>query len=147
MNDVITLVLVFTCSYGYMQNPYLAAKLVEIMYVINPAVQPNTRKLGDLLLSMLLAVEHLVPALMSFYTGKTLYVTSLCVLADIETTCASSEFCDVTMCVLCRVSDIETTGASSEFYDKFTIRYHLSIIFKSLWAIPMQQMKFIQEAK
>lgn len=29
--------------------------------------------------------------------------------------------------------NIETTGASSEFYDKFTIRYHISIIFKTLW--------------
>ncbi|XP_037773342.1 ubiquitin conjugation factor E4 B-like [Penaeus monodon] len=28
---------------------------------------------------------------------------------------------------------VETTGASSEFYDKFTIRYHISVIFKSLW--------------
>lgn len=44
-------------------------------------------------------------------------------------------------------ADIETTGASSEFYDKFTIRYHLSIIFKTLWAIPFHQTRIIQEAK
>ena len=30
-------------------------------------------------------------------------------------------------------TNVETTGASSEFYDKFTIRYHINIIFKSLW--------------
>lgn len=47
----------------------------------------------------------------------------------------------------CGVADIETTGASSEFYDKFTIRYHLSIIFKSLWVSPMQQMNFIEQAQ
>ena len=45
------------------------------------------------------------------------------------------------------ITEIETTGASSEFYDKFTIRYHLSIIFKSLWAIPLQQAKIIEEAE
>ncbi|KAK7497939.1 hypothetical protein BaRGS_00010810 [Batillaria attramentaria] len=42
--------------------------------------------------------------------------------------------------------DVESTGASSEFYDKFTIRYHLAIIFKSMWGIPAHQAKFIQEA-
>ena len=44
-------------------------------------------------------------------------------------------------------TDVESTGASSEFYDKFTIRYHLAIIFKSMWAIPKHQTNFIQEAE
>ena len=39
------------------------------------------------------------------------------------------------------LSDIETTGSSNEFYDKFTIRYHISIIFKTLWAIPEHQFR------
>ena len=30
-------------------------------------------------------------------------------------------------------ADVETTGSSNEFYDKFSIRYHISIIMKSLW--------------
>ena len=70
MTDIGTLVVVFISSYGYLQNPYLAAKLVEIMYVINPAVQPNLRSLSDSWLNHALATDHLVPALMSFYTGK-----------------------------------------------------------------------------
>jgi Ubiquitin elongating factor core len=45
------------------------------------------------------------------------------------------------------VSDIERTGASSEFYDKFSIRYHISIIFKTLWDLPVHQSKFIEEAQ
>ena len=36
-------------------------------------------------------------------------------------------------------TDVEQTGASSEFYDKFSIRYHISIIFKSLWTIPLHR--------
>lgn len=43
-------------------------------------------------------------------------------------------------------TDIETTGASSEFYDKFTIRYHISIIFKSFWTNSLQQFAIIQES-
>ena len=41
-------------------------------------------------------------------------------------------------------SDVEQTGASSEFYDKFSIRYHISIIFKSLWRLPMHQNAMVR---
>ncbi|CAF0784818.1 unnamed protein product [Brachionus calyciflorus] len=43
-------------------------------------------------------------------------------------------------------SDVERTGASSEFYDKFQIRYHISVIFKFLWEIPQYQLAFINES-
>lgn len=37
-------------------------------------------------------------------------------------------------CALMRFyTNVESTGASSEFYDKFSTRYHISIIYKSLW--------------
>lgn len=36
-------------------------------------------------------------------------------------------------------TDVETTGASSEFYDKFSIRYHISIILKSMWNSPIHR--------
>ena len=44
-------------------------------------------------------------------------------------------------------TDVETTGASSEFYDKFTIRYHISVIFRSLWDMPVHQAVFVHEAR
>ncbi|KAG1651915.1 Ubiquitin conjugation factor E4 B [Nymphon striatum] len=43
-------------------------------------------------------------------------------------------------------TDVETTGSSNEFYDKFTIRYHISIIFKSLWQDPIHKESIIQES-
>ncbi|KAI7697293.1 Ubiquitin conjugation factor E4 B [Sarcoptes scabiei] len=43
-------------------------------------------------------------------------------------------------------TDIEITGTSNEFYDKFTIRYHISIIFKSFWTNQKQQFAIINEA-
>ena len=110
MTDVLTLLLVCVCSPEYIRNPYLTAKLVEVMFVLNPAVQRSTEKLNDRLINHPVALNHLVPALMKFYT------------------------------------EIETTGASSEFYDKFTIRYHISIIFKTLWDHPNHQERIVQGA-
>ena len=63
-------------------------------------------------------------------------------------------------------ADVESTGAASEFYDKFTIRFHISIILKvchetgvqtgrklihlitqSLWQSPLHRETVIQELK
>ncbi|XP_033763599.1 LOW QUALITY PROTEIN: ubiquitin conjugation factor E4 B-like [Pecten maximus] len=105
------LVVLICSSTRYINNPYLTAKLVEVIFVMNPAIQQQTANLHTRLLMHPLALQHLVPALMTFYT------------------------------------EIETTGASSEFYDKFTIRYHLSIIFKAMWSIPSHQLRMIDEAR
>uniref|UniRef100_A0A8C6MMH5 Ubiquitin conjugation factor E4 B n=1 Tax=Nothobranchius furzeri TaxID=105023 RepID=A0A8C6MMH5_NOTFU len=97
VQDVVTFLVVFICSENYIRNPYLIAKLVEVLFVTNPAVQPRTQRFSEMMENHPLSIKHLVPALMKFYT------------------------------------DVEHTGATSEFYDKFTIRYHISTIFKSLW--------------
>lgn len=111
MDRILHLLVVLVCSSTYIGNPYLLAKLVEVIFVMNPAVQPRSQNLNEKFLMHPLALQHLVPALMSFYT------------------------------------DIETTGASSEFYDKFAIRYHLSIILKCMWMIPAHQTRMVEEAK
>ncbi|XP_074654460.1 ubiquitin conjugation factor E4 B-like [Tubulanus polymorphus] len=110
MQHIITFLIMMICSYHYIGNPYLAAKLIEVMFVLNPFVQPRTEHLHEMILTHPLALEHLVPALVCFYTV------------------------------------IETTGASSEFYDKFTIRYHISIIFKAIWECLPHRMNFITQA-
>lgn len=90
--------LLMLCTSYYMRNPYLVAKLVEVLFVINPHLQAGrTDDLHTRIMSNPIAEQHLPSALMKFYT------------------------------------DVETTGASSEFYDKFSIRYHISIILKSMW--------------
>lgn len=43
--------------------------------------------------------------------------------------------------------DVETTGQSTEFYDKFTIRYHISHIFKGLWSSSAHRQMMIVESK
>ncbi|XP_053378562.1 ubiquitin conjugation factor E4 B-like [Mercenaria mercenaria] len=109
-DKVIQLLIVFTCSAHYSNNPYLVAKLVEVMFYFNPNVQPRMEKIHERFLLHDLSREFLAAALMQFYT------------------------------------DIEQTGSSNEFYDKFSIRYHISIIFKSMWTIPSHQQKMIEEA-
>ena len=45
------------------------------------------------------------------------------------------------------ISDVEQTGASSEFYDKFTFRYHISIVMKSMWESPIHKLAILNESK
>ncbi|XP_002737351.1 ubiquitin conjugation factor E4 B [Saccoglossus kowalevskii] len=107
--DIVTFIIMIVCSSHYLSNPYLVAKFVELMFVVNPAIHDRTRNVHNMIVNHPLAALHLAPALMRFYT------------------------------------DVETTGSSNEFYDKFSIRYHISIIFKSLWNIPLHQQAIIQE--
>ncbi|XP_070695163.1 ubiquitin conjugation factor E4 B isoform X3 [Pempheris klunzingeri] len=109
VQDIVTFLVVFICSQNYIRNPYLIAKLVEVLFVTNPAVQPRTQRFSEMMENHPLSVKQLVPALMKFYT------------------------------------DVEHTGATSEFYDKFTIRYHISTIFKSLWQNLAHHGTFMEE--
>merc|ERR1719474_2372947 len=43
-------------------------------------------------------------------------------------------------------TDVEQTGSSNEFYDKFTIRYHISIIIKSMWESAVHKIAIISES-
>uniref|UniRef100_A0A670YEE9 Ubiquitin conjugation factor E4 B n=1 Tax=Pseudonaja textilis TaxID=8673 RepID=A0A670YEE9_PSETE len=57
----------------------------------------------------------------------------------------ASSWCMETATLLILPSDVEHTGATSEFYDKFTIRYHISTIFKSLWQNIAHHGTFMEE--
>lgn len=110
-DKLLTWILVCICSPAAFKNPYLIAKLIEVLFVLNPSIQPKTEVLNNMMMSHPLSISHLPSALMKFYTV------------------------------------IESTGASSEFYDKFTIRYHISLIIKSMWESPMHRNSVIAESK
>lgn len=93
-DSLITWLLVTICSSNMIKNPYLVAKLVEVVFVIIPGIQPRSEMLYSRLMNHPITETILPSALMKFYT------------------------------------DVETTGSSSEFYDKFSIRYHISLIIK-----------------
>ena len=77
-DKILQLLIVFVCSPNYLNNPYLIAKLVEVMFYLNPHVQPRTEKIHERLLLHDLSIAFLAPALMQFYTGmhekKNIYI-------------------------------------------------------------------------
>ncbi|KAJ2765325.1 Ubiquitin conjugation factor E4, partial [Coemansia nantahalensis] len=110
---------VFLARPEYIHNPYLKAKLVDILHMLtyrdpredddyvdtlggnmpgslrlHPCIGQFQAGLDD----SALARAYLVPALLRFYV------------------------------------DIEKTGASSQFYDKFNIRYYIARTLRALWA-------------
>lgn len=111
LKDLVNFLIIFVCSSDYFHNPYVVAKLVEVIFVLNPTIQPKAKVFYERIENHPLSVQYLAPALMKFYT------------------------------------DVETTGSSNEFYDKFSIRYHISVIFKSLWMCPLYQKAIIQESR
>jgi len=112
LDDIfMTWLLTILCHPQYFSNPYLVSKLVEVLFVVNPAVQEKTTEVYTRIMSHPICEEYLPSALMRFYT------------------------------------DVEQTGSSNEFYDKFTIRYHISIIIKAMWDSPVHKIAIINESK
>ncbi|PWN45419.1 hypothetical protein IE81DRAFT_320175 [Ceraceosorus guamensis] len=67
-NDLITFCTTFLSSGWYIKNPFLKAKLAEILFFfVLPYGSNQTGFLGELLNFHKLAIHHLVPAIMSFW--------------------------------------------------------------------------------
>lgn len=107
-HSILTWLLTSVCAPQLIKNPYVTAKLVEVLFVFSLGA-PNT--LNTAMWNHELAQTHLCGALMKFYV------------------------------------DIETTGQTTEFYDKFTIRYHISHLFKSMWESPVHRQVMIAESR
>jgi len=43
--------------------------------------------------------------------------------------------------------DIEFTGSHTQFYDKFNVRYHISLLMKHLWPLPEFRGSFLAESR
>nr|CAD7392943.1 unnamed protein product [Timema cristinae] len=110
-DSLVTWLLVGVCSPHYFRNPYLIAKIIEVLFVVNPGIQPRTEQLHARIMAHPISETQLPSCLMKFYT------------------------------------DVETTGSSSEFYDKFTIRYHISLILKGMWDNPVHRQAIVNESK
>lgn len=110
-DSLITWILVIICSSHCIKNPYLVAKMIEVVFVINPSIQKRTEHLYSRFMAHEVSRVSLPSCLMKFYT------------------------------------DVETTGSSSEFYDKFSIRYHISIIIKDMWVSPIHRETLVNESR
>ncbi|CAH0393834.1 unnamed protein product [Bemisia tabaci] len=109
-DGMITWLLVIVCAPHAIKNPYLVAKIIEVLFVVNPGFLAHTETLYNRIMAHPVSERHLPSFLMKFYT------------------------------------DVETTGSSSEFYDKFTIRYHISLILKGMWESPVHRQAIIRES-
>ncbi|XP_057335851.1 ubiquitin conjugation factor E4 B [Microplitis mediator] len=109
-NALITWLLVTICTPHCIRNPYLIAKIIEVLFVISTSGHGRNDILHNRVMSHPITKTHLASYLMKFYT------------------------------------DVETTGSSSEFYDKFSIRYHISLILKTMWDSPVHRRSIISES-
>lgn len=48
---------------------------LQVLFVMNPSIQPAASKIHEMIVSHPLALDHLAPALMNFYTGTYSSVT------------------------------------------------------------------------
>ncbi|XP_059048694.1 ubiquitin conjugation factor E4 B [Achroia grisella] len=110
-DPIITWLLNAICHSHLIKNPYLIAKIVEVLFVINLSVPLKLKNVYEKFMDHPLSQTALPSALMKFYT------------------------------------DIETTGQSTEFYDKFTIRFHISIILKGMWERPIHKQAIVKESR
>ncbi|KAH9639617.1 hypothetical protein HF086_010024 [Spodoptera exigua] len=110
-DPIITWLLSAICHSRHFKNPYLVAKIVEVLFVINLSVPLKLKNVYEKFMDHPMSQTALPSALMKFYT------------------------------------DIETTGQSTEFYDKFTIRFHISIILKGMWERPIHKQAIVKESR
>ncbi|XP_037954854.1 ubiquitin conjugation factor E4 B-like [Teleopsis dalmanni] len=107
-NSIMMWLLSSICANHLIKNPYLTAKLIEVVFVYS--LISGSEWVDNFLLHELTNTV-LFNSLMKFYV------------------------------------DIETTGENTEFYDKFSIRYHISHLFKAMWSMPMVRQVMIRESQ
>lgn len=84
LDDMIKFIIIFINSVAYIRNPYLRAKLVEVIAVLTPDMQGyrrRTSRFGEIIERHPLALSHLASSLMRFYV-------------DVENTGSHTQFYD-----------------------------------------------------
>nr|CAD7398434.1 unnamed protein product [Timema poppensis] len=69
-DSLVTWLLVGVCSPHYFRNPYLIAKIIEVLFVVNPGIQPRTEQLHARIMAHPISETQLPSCLMKFYTGE-----------------------------------------------------------------------------
>ncbi|KAJ3193063.1 hypothetical protein HK101_005502 [Irineochytrium annulatum] len=116
-DEILTFSLALLKSPGYMKNPHLRNKIVEMLYYYTlplyqmPNGDPTGPRLDMVFGTHPFAREYLVQAMIKYYI------------------------------------DVEHTGLSSAFYEKFSVRYHISQILKAIWEDPQHRMMVIKESR
>ncbi|KAJ2508710.1 Ubiquitin conjugation factor E4, partial [Coemansia sp. RSA 1939] len=112
---------VFLARPAYVSNPYMKAKLVDILHMLTycdpreDSDYVDTNEAG----SLAHPAVHLHPSISQFQSC-------------LDHSAVSRTF--LVPALLRFYVDIEQTGSSSQFYDKFNIRYYLARTLRALWA-------------
>ncbi|WFD37029.1 RING-type E3 ubiquitin transferase [Malassezia cuniculi] len=102
---------VFLSATSYVRNPFLKAKIVELMaFGVSSYGDLHQGLLGSIVHTHPVVLENLMPGLVKVWI------------------------------------EVESTGSSTQFYDKFNIRYHLSLIFKQIWENPAHAARLRRES-
>lgn len=121
LEDVVSFCIIGAASPLHVKNPYLRAKLVELLWTMFPRRNNGIE-----------AEEGAEPeyiAMESLFTGHEL----------------SRKFLPGALFRL--YVDVEHTGSHTQFYDKFSIRYRIGSIIESLWYMPGYRKSVQDEAR
>lgn len=78
MDDImVTWLLVCICTPQAIKNPYLVAKVVEVLFVLHSGVVPRNQSIQQRIMNHPISHEHLPSYLMKFYTGMLFLATPL----------------------------------------------------------------------
>lgn len=72
-NQIVTFILLIVCTPHYFKNPYLLAKVVEIIFIMTPGIIPGNGNTLDMFMSHPLASGQLPRALINLYIGERIF--------------------------------------------------------------------------
>ena len=74
-NQIVTFILLMVCTPHYFKNPYLLAKVVEVIFIMTPGIIPGEGNTLDMFMSHPLASGQLPRALINLYIGEKKIIT------------------------------------------------------------------------
>ncbi|KAI0927144.1 hypothetical protein AcW1_007520 [Taiwanofungus camphoratus] len=127
-NEVLIWALTFLTSTWYIKNPFLKAKMIEVLFYASLSWSGRRSVLNTTLNSHPMSLKYLIPALMHFYI-------------EVEQTGASSQFYDKFSKCLVYIAVIVTN-----FY-VVDSRRNIAYIFRVIWDNPVHREALKNEAK
>lgn len=137
-----TFVVTFMLSSDYVKNPYLRAKLVEV--ITNCRIHYIKLNYCRFLSSSFqMKSVHL-----RFWLPYLWYVIGYCFWVSLISIQGHSlAHKHLVPALMHLYVDIEFTGSHTQFYDKFNVRYYISKLMKFLWGMPIYKKSMHEQSE